>query len=962
MAWQLIYTSAPRLLEAGRSGFGTVARHRDIPPLVVAAVERISQFSRQPGLDPARVIYAHRMMSISGQRYHVLSSIRDAGADYTGRTNHIAHHLIAEPQEVAALAISSADVLVQMPWTATWTDQPRWLEDHETIPLASFPSCVGSNGAHWSAITGNPQHAQLLANGDAAHGCYLIAPQNTDLRPLLAESLSQASERRWQVAFTTSLQPSDEPTDFRWLGLEANSPLRGACETSGRMVLDLSRPQTLPSPPAPAPAAARIERASSAPQFSAESVSPSPARQPSTTASAPIFAEDRWAKRKQQPVESTQTRYTAKKPARWIWIAAAIAVFVVGAGVGGAVLYRRTTLKGERTSLIAQLPDFVRNTPKGQDALGGILWSTHQKAKDLAVAASEVARVVETGKLDELQTEQLRVAANAAEAAGMNVGAYREILNVATEVTTRRDEARKPKPIGEALQADGVLLQKLTATLHERAAFQAAQDELRHLWLIREADALAEALENNTEQKLTLQQFQGALAELEQKNKKEFSLPQLENTQAIVADWKELAGNRRIPEKPTWPKWLRDYSRPKVALAETAKPETAEKRPTNAEAPTKPKTPSYFAVGFEDLALVRINELPAECEYYLVEGGGPSAKLLTPPNLRRKVSDTTRVFVVDPDAQTISLGDSPPILPCKLIVKAPDGRELCSLTIVSQDQKSPLAIDHNLTIKRTGDRIEVVGALPVLDKLGAIQLRLSLPLSLTTPNGSKIFDLDTHKTTSIATQIKELEQRIAGLEKDAADFHAQAQQADTQTNFATITEKANRSIGVLTGERESGWKKGERKNSQQVVGDFAKALADEWKSKKEKEKRFDMLRTRGHTLGEKMKSEDALAANQELLEEVKSLLNLVKDDDKPVQLRHLESLANDLKKDLDPTEREGQKKNLLAHAGKKMDDAAILKADPLLNPKMAPFGEYRLLARGPSEREALIAIIKIEKP
>jgi len=31
MAWQLIYTSAPRLLEAGRSGFGTVARHRAIP-------------------------------------------------------------------------------------------------------------------------------------------------------------------------------------------------------------------------------------------------------------------------------------------------------------------------------------------------------------------------------------------------------------------------------------------------------------------------------------------------------------------------------------------------------------------------------------------------------------------------------------------------------------------------------------------------------------------------------------------------------------------------------------------------------------------------------------------------------------------------------------------------------------------------------------------------------------------
>jgi hypothetical protein len=48
MAWQLIYTSAPRLLEAGRSGFGTVARHRQIGPLLVSACERASQFARLP--------------------------------------------------------------------------------------------------------------------------------------------------------------------------------------------------------------------------------------------------------------------------------------------------------------------------------------------------------------------------------------------------------------------------------------------------------------------------------------------------------------------------------------------------------------------------------------------------------------------------------------------------------------------------------------------------------------------------------------------------------------------------------------------------------------------------------------------------------------------------------------------------------------------------------------------------
>ena len=54
-------------------------------------------------MDPGRVIFSHRIIPISGGRFHVLSCTRDAGADYTGRTNHIAHHVIVEPREIARL-------------------------------------------------------------------------------------------------------------------------------------------------------------------------------------------------------------------------------------------------------------------------------------------------------------------------------------------------------------------------------------------------------------------------------------------------------------------------------------------------------------------------------------------------------------------------------------------------------------------------------------------------------------------------------------------------------------------------------------------------------------------------------------------------------------------------------------------------------------------------------------------
>ena len=87
MAWQLIYTSAPRSLEAGRSGFGTVARHRAISPLLVSAIERASQFSRLPGADAGRVIFCYRIIAIGGGRFHVLSaSAMPARITRAGRT------------------------------------------------------------------------------------------------------------------------------------------------------------------------------------------------------------------------------------------------------------------------------------------------------------------------------------------------------------------------------------------------------------------------------------------------------------------------------------------------------------------------------------------------------------------------------------------------------------------------------------------------------------------------------------------------------------------------------------------------------------------------------------------------------------------------------------------------------------------------------------------------------------
>jgi hypothetical protein len=174
MGWQLIYTSAPRLLEAGRSGFGTVARHEVVSPLLVGAVEGVSQFSRLPGLDIHRVIYCHRLIIVGGQRYHVLSRICDSGADYTGRTNHLAHHLIFDQREIAsANGLSPADVILSAKWRSRWDEAPRFLQSDEEIGFQNIQTAVHLPAAEWGKVTGDRRYAALLVTPESSRGCFV---------------------------------------------------------------------------------------------------------------------------------------------------------------------------------------------------------------------------------------------------------------------------------------------------------------------------------------------------------------------------------------------------------------------------------------------------------------------------------------------------------------------------------------------------------------------------------------------------------------------------------------------------------------------------------------------------------------------------------------------------------------------------------------------------------------------
>ena len=76
MAWQLIYTSAPRTLSAGQSGYGTVARSPDLREALIQRLEQLSYYHHSAA-DPkgARppAICAYRVIDLRGAKYHVLT-------------------------------------------------------------------------------------------------------------------------------------------------------------------------------------------------------------------------------------------------------------------------------------------------------------------------------------------------------------------------------------------------------------------------------------------------------------------------------------------------------------------------------------------------------------------------------------------------------------------------------------------------------------------------------------------------------------------------------------------------------------------------------------------------------------------------------------------------------------------------------------------------------------------------
>lgn len=234
MPQQLIYTSAPRGVVAGRSGYCTVARSAALREALALQLEKYSYYqhlSLSGGTE--HPIFACRITDIRGTRYHVLSRIQDCGLDFTGRTNFVAHHLVFTPDELRSLPAAPVILRDWPGWVKSWPGEPQLLENEDWGGLAALAGRSMIPAENWRLATGDAVNGYGLLEARAGASFRVDDVADETVLGLLAESLALLEIRdsrrdsrtaAWNHTFTTSLQEQDNPADFRWRCFHSDNP------------------------------------------------------------------------------------------------------------------------------------------------------------------------------------------------------------------------------------------------------------------------------------------------------------------------------------------------------------------------------------------------------------------------------------------------------------------------------------------------------------------------------------------------------------------------------------------------------------------------------------------------------------------------------------------------------------------------------------------------------------------
>ncbi len=149
MPHQVVFTSHVRGIRPGSSGYCTVLHSQEIRPALLKALEEDSVFEHHEG-NRGKTVFRFKTLDLRGSQYYVLSRIADAGLDYTGRTNFIAHHLAFAADEIPEY--SPAEIFKNWEgWYSVWSGEPR-IEDVKDMVFPQERPPIGALAQGWGPL------------------------------------------------------------------------------------------------------------------------------------------------------------------------------------------------------------------------------------------------------------------------------------------------------------------------------------------------------------------------------------------------------------------------------------------------------------------------------------------------------------------------------------------------------------------------------------------------------------------------------------------------------------------------------------------------------------------------------------------------------------------------------------------------------------------------------------------
>lgn len=248
MSQELLNTSAPRGVKPGSSGFCAVVITSGMSRLLEEQLMSLSGYrwlfpAGHPEAANNPVAFAHWRLSTGGRDLSVLSSVRDAGVDFSQRSNRLAHHLVVDASERTD---AGPAWLLRQPGVAEtrWDGEPRTLPTGRVIPRGDNPPrpCQA-----WAALTGDAGWAGVLADAflaDVSKPAYIVYGPGTDVLSLIEEAIALLPiAKRWIVTFNTYFTDLPAGLTCAWRCCAAGTPAARDAErlaTSG-VVIDLTQ-------------------------------------------------------------------------------------------------------------------------------------------------------------------------------------------------------------------------------------------------------------------------------------------------------------------------------------------------------------------------------------------------------------------------------------------------------------------------------------------------------------------------------------------------------------------------------------------------------------------------------------------------------------------------------------------------------------------------------------------------